>query len=140
MMLTFGTLNAQETKGTHGINIEESGAMPEAIREAYDDFLNYRFGEAEQRLRKLLKSAAGKEESVRVMAEELLDKTARCRQALGHVQRIEVVDSLEVDRDGFFRQYRLPLSAGRILSRDEFPEEDWKEDAEMAYSNESGNL
>lgn len=37
------------------------------------------------------------------------------RRMLSHVEKILVVDSLTVDRDEFFRHYRLPASAGRVL-------------------------
>lgn len=41
------------------------------------------------------------------------------RQMLSHVEKIVVVDSLNVDRDAFFRNYRLMPSAGTILSGEE---------------------
>lgn len=41
------------------------------------------------------------------------------QQMLAHVEKILVIDTIDVDREDFFRSYRLMPSAGRILSSKE---------------------
>ena len=64
-------------------------------------------------------------------------------QMLGHVQKINIVDSLLVDRDDFLRQYRLHVSAGRLLNADQLSEAGVPADEntfpEVGFTNEFGD-
>lgn len=110
------------------------------LREAAEDIRCFRLTKAEQKLTQFRKTPAAKDTYLREKGEMLKRRVEKARQALDHVQRIVVIDSLEVDEEDFISAYRLPSSAGKLLTQDEFPEEEWKEDADMAYSNEAGDL
>ncbi|MCM1152388.1 MAG: hypothetical protein NC328_01875 [Muribaculum sp.] len=60
--------------------------------------------------------------------------------ALDHVQKVVVIDSINVPEDHFFSHYRLPSSAGRILSPEDIPIAAIRDEASMAFSNEAGDF
>lgn len=58
------------------------------------------------------------------------------RRMLDHAERIVVLDSIAVDFDDFMSAYRLPVSAGRLLTPDKLPYEESRDLASMAFANE----
>lgn len=71
--------------------------------------------------------------------EELEQQLSIAENSLGRVEKIVVVDSVAVPVDGFFKAYRLPQSAGRLLLPEEMPLEEHRGGAVMAFSNEGGD-
>lgn len=50
--------------------------------------------------------------------DEVSSKIVRLRNMLERVERIEVIDTINVDENDFFRHYRLSKAAGKILAPD----------------------
>lgn len=59
---------------------------------------------------------------------------------LERVQRITVVDSLAVPAVDFFRYYKVPASAGRLLEPGKIPFESGRDASSMAFESERGNM
>lgn len=78
----------------------------------------------------------------KVLAEDesgdLEDRIDRIDNALGRVEMIEVIDSLVVDADDFFRHYRLSPESGSLNSTDVLPQEFAAADPTVVYEPESG--
>lgn len=68
--------------------------------------------------------------------EELEAQLASAENALQRVERITVIDSVAVPVDDFFKTYKLPHSAGRLLIPDEIPIEEARTGAVVAFINE----
>lgn len=94
-------------------------------RELYSDYRKYR-------------DKLGQEGGETV--EELENQLTAAENALERVERIAVIDSIAVPAEDFFKAYRLPASAGRLLSPNEMPQKDHREGAVMAFSNEGGDF
>lgn len=63
----------------------------------------------------------------------------KARQALERVERIQIIDSLTVPREEFFKAYRIPASAGRFFAPSESPVNAVAGDARMIFVNEKGD-
>ena len=78
----------------------------------------------------------------RVIAEDesgdLSERIDRIENALDRVEMIEVVDSLVVDAEDFFRHYRLSPEAGSLNSTEVLPEGFGYTDPTVVYEPESG--
>lgn len=61
------------------------------------------------------------------------------KNAIGRVENIVIIDSLALPKDTFFKAYKLPTSAGKLLYPFEIPFEDHQGGAVMAFLNESGD-
>ncbi|MBD5419194.1 MAG: hypothetical protein HDR48_04065 [Bacteroides sp.] len=76
--------------------------------------------------------------------EELADEESYLSEAVTLFERVRelaVIDAVAVDKSGFFKHLRLPISAGRVVSVSELPlRQDGKERGEAAYISESGDL
>lgn len=72
--------------------------------------------------------------------EELEAQLASAENAMERVEKIEVIDSISVPIDGFFKEYKLPRSAGRLLLPSEMPLEDHRAGAVVAFMNEGGDF
>lgn len=78
----------------------------------------------------------------RVLAEDesgdLEDRIDRIDNALSRVEMIEVIDSLVVDAEDFFRHYRLSPESGSLNSTDVLPQEFESANPTVVYEPESG--
>ncbi len=96
----------------------------DSASEYYDDFRRYR-------------------DKHKLTGEETLDEYEKqlntAENALERVEKIVVIDSIALPFDTFYEAYKLPSSAGRILSPFEIPFDNHKEGVEMAFLNESGD-
>ncbi|MGM9803445.1 MAG: hypothetical protein ACI308_04630 [Muribaculaceae bacterium] len=68
---------------------------------------------------------------------DYMAKTRAAKSMIEHVERITVIDSLEVDQDGFFNHYRLSPSMGRFISPDQLPYEK-PQNTQYVFSPENG--
>lgn len=96
----------------------------DSASEYYDDFRRYRE-----------KHKLPGEETLEVFEQQL--NTAE--NALERVEKIVVIDSIALPSDSFYEYYKLPSSAGRILTPFEMPLDNHKDGIEMAFLNESGD-
>lgn len=72
--------------------------------------------------------------------EELEAQLASAENSLNRVERIAVIDSIAVPTEEFFKAYRLPHSAGRLLTPDEMPLEEHRGGAVVAFANEGNDF
>ena len=72
--------------------------------------------------------------------EEFERQLVSAENALGRVEQIVVIDSIAVPAEGFFKSYKLPRSAGRLLSPDEMPLERHRGGAVVAFVNEGNDF
>lgn len=102
-------------------------------------FLDYDFDKASEyyndfrKYREKLGQVAGED------VEEAERELAIAESAITRVEKIAVIDSLSVPKDTFFEYYRLPNSAGRLVSPESIPFEESRQGAVMAYESESGD-
>lgn len=66
------------------------------------------------------------------------DRIDRTENMLGRVEQIEVIDSLVVDADDFFRHYRLSAESGSINSPEVLPDNFASANPTIVYEPESG--
>lgn len=84
-----------------------------------------------------LKENARKEADPEVYV--LKQQAAKGMEYLSRVDRLQVLDSINVDREEFFKQVRIPASSGRLLSAAEMPIELPVEPA-MGFTNEGQDI
>lgn len=96
----------------------------ETAMDFYDEFKTY------QEKTKTVGAEAVKESERQLTAAE---------NALERVERIVVIDSIALPADIFFKSYKLPPSAGRLLLPFEIPFEEHQGKARMAFVNEGGD-
>lgn len=78
----------------------------------------------------------------KVLAEDLSgnleERIDKAETMLDRVQNIEVIDSIEVDADEFFRYYPMSPAAGRFLTADDLPDGFPADDQTVVVMTESG--
>lgn len=72
-------------------------------------------------------------------AESLADDIRLGQEYIERVENIVVIDSISVEKDDFFKSYRLPSSAGWVTDSSILPFEAMRDDVEMVFSNENGD-
>lgn len=70
--------------------------------------------------------------------EDLENRIQRMSAALERVEKIVVIDSVAVDRDEFFKAYRLSPESGRLNSPDLLPQGMKASDPTVVYTSENG--
>ncbi len=99
-------------------------------------FLNYDFEKASQLYGEFRRHREKTNQVPGETVEELEAQLASAENALERVERITVIDSLAVPVDDFFKAYKLPHSAGRLLIPDEIPIPEARTGAVVAFINE----
>ena len=97
----------------------------EKAQDYYGDYRNYR---------EKSKQPAGE------MVEELEAQLEAAENALERVEKVTVLDSIAVPAKDFFRHYKLPASAGKLLSPEEMPLKEHRGEAVVAFMNEGGDF
>lgn len=69
---------------------------------------------------------------------DLEDRIDRIASMLDRVEKLVIIDSLNVDADRFFEYYRLSPESGRLLSPDQLPPSFPRADPTVVYCPESG--
>ncbi|MDE6400677.1 MAG: hypothetical protein K2M27_01650 [Muribaculaceae bacterium] len=103
-------------------------------------FLDYDFEKASELYDEFSRSREKSGQAPGETFEEFERQLRSAENSLNRVEDITVIDSIAVPADGFFKNYRLPRSAGKLLSPDEMPMEGHRGGAVMAFMNESGDF
>lgn len=123
--------NYFEQARTRGNNAANAALASLAFRE-------YDFNKASElyaRYARGLKKGVPEDEEVRVGRERL----AMARDFIDRVEKIEIIDSVAVDKGSFFRAYRLSKSAGSITDSSVLPPDE-RVGVRTVFTPESGDL
>lgn len=116
-------------------------AKADLLKEGHDAFMNYDFELARE---KYDKYALSLKKSGNPANEQLLDTYVRqleiAENALENVQKIEIIDRIDVPAKDFFKYIKLPEAGGRILSPDVSILKKRHNLSDFAYSTENGDL
>lgn len=96
---------------------------------------DYNFGKAATLFAKYLQM---KEKAGTAIDPEVYSLKSRAQLAegyLGRVDQVEIIDSINVSRENFFKQVKLPASAGRLLTGSEV-QMTFEEEPAMVFTNE----
>lgn len=85
------------------------------------EFDDYKFDEATERADKYLASKHNAESDEHKAAQSILDRADIASTMLDRVEKLVIIDSIVVDKDKFFKSYRLSAPTGRIASPSELP-------------------
>lgn len=115
------------------------GQTTENIERARDAYRNYEFDRAEELLQpaKVRKGRRTVSEPMTEEGTEMLDCVSRARNFMERVERIEILDSVTVPLEGFFKAYKLPQSAGTLSDGSELPVPN--DNVEYVFTNEGGD-
>lgn len=94
---------------------EDKGSRSAALELAQLCYDDYEFNDAGRHLETLKKLAAKDKKEMPEEADELRSRIVRAKNMLQRVEKIEVIDSINVDRDEFFTYYKLSAAAGKLL-------------------------
>ncbi len=86
-------------------------------------FYDYRIDDAEMYIEKYRKALKKSRKEVPQELVELEGKLARMTSMLDRVEKIVIIDSLSVNKEDFFKAYRLTVESGSLNSVDVLPEE-----------------
>lgn len=95
--------------------------------------MNYEFNKASNLYSQYIKTGNKSDSEA---ASRLHKAIGIAENALDRVQKIVIIDSISMPEEDFFAKYRLPVSAGRLLSTADLPFETSSEPGFMAYMNE----
>lgn len=116
-------------------------AEADFLQDGREAFLNYDFELANELYEKYAK---GLKKTPSPEGEEILEKYRRqleiAENSLDNVQKIEVIDRLDVPADEFFRYVKLPASAGSLLDYNVSVLRNRGNQSDFAYSSESGDV
>lgn len=115
------------------------GQTTENIERAREAYRNYEFDRAEELLQpaKVRKGRRTVSEPMTEEGTEMLDCVSRARNFMERVERIEILDSVTVPLEGFFKAYKLPQSAGTLSDGSELPVPN--DNVEYVFTNEGGD-
>ena len=113
-----------------GVCLYETGAIDESIAPltyadsksvieasrylAYIAFKQYRFSDAKSHLEKYKASLIKANKTIPTEIETLLSKIINAANMLERVEKIQIIDSINVDKDKFFKFYKLSKESGSI--------------------------
>lgn len=115
------------------------GQTTENIERAREAYRNYEFDRAEELLQpaKVRKGRRTVSEPMTEEGTEMLDCVSRARNFMERVERIEILDSVTVPLEGFFKAYKLPQSACTLSDGSELPVPN--DNVEYVFTNEGGD-
>lgn len=109
------------------------------LLEAATLYDSYDYDGAAEKLSLFRKKTRKPTEQDKAFADEFSKRVELAQRSLANMQRVVVIDSLSVPYDYFFKSYKLPPSAGRIIPPEDMPQTEARDNASMAYSNEAGD-
>ena len=116
-------------------------AKADLLQDGREAFMNYDFGLAselyEKYSRSLRKNSGGQGEET---LERYLRQLEIAENSLENVQKIEVIDRLDVPAAEFFRYVKIPSSGGKLLEPDASVLKNRSNRSDFAYSSESGDV
>ncbi len=118
-----------------------SAVNADLLRDGHEAFLNYDFEQAYELYDKYAKSLKKNPNAPGV---ELLDQYRRqleiAENSLDNVQKIEIIDRIDVPASDFFKYIKLPASGGKLLSPDAAILKNRHNLSDFAYSSEAGDI
>lgn len=110
------------------------------LAQGREAFMDYRFAEAARLYGQAKAKAQRADEFFADKYDLYQSQLTRARSFLERVEDIEIIDSISVDRQGFFKAYRLPASAGRLGGAEAMPRElRDSHSPDYVFTNERGN-
>ena len=107
------------------------------LTQARQAYLGYDFGEAASLAAQAKKKAPRDNDSILEEAEQLEQRSLLGRNFLGRVEKLQILDSIAVPREQFFKAYLLPPSAGSLGGAKELPFE--ADSVSYVFTNENGD-
>lgn len=111
------------------------------LRAGRDAFMNYDF---QQALENYEKYAAALRKTPNVPGQELLEKYMRqleiAENSLENVQKIEIIDRIDVPQTDFFKAVKLPPSGGKLIDRNASVLKNRNNQSDFAFSSEDGDV
>ncbi len=115
-------------------------AKSDFLQAGRDAFMNYNFELAAENYEKYAKSL---KKTPNANGEQLLATYERqleiAENALENVQKIEVIDRIDVPAEEFFRSIKLPAAGGKLLEPDASILKQRSNQSDFAFSTESGD-
>lgn len=102
--------------------------------------LKYDFPEAEKYIKNYENAIRKAKKEPSVELDKISDATDLASEFLERVEDIVVLDSLYVPKADFFRYYKIPSSAGRLLKGSEIPLESIRKETDVAFTNENADF
>lgn len=116
-------------------------AKADLLQEGRNAFMNYDFELASELYEKYAKAL---KKTPNAAGEELLEKYRRqleiAENSLDNVQKIEIIDRIDVPIADFYKYVKLPASGGKILDPDVSVLNKRGNQSDFAYSSESGDV
>ncbi len=113
----------------------------DVLREGRMAFMNYDFELAGEKYAKFAQSL---KKTPNISDEELLDKYMRqleiAENSLDNVQKVEIIDRIDVPAADFFKYIKLPSSGGKLVEPDVALLKKRHNASDFAFSTESGDL
>lgn len=106
------------------------------------EYMRYRFDEAEEHLdsyEAALKKARKKTDPQEETVNALRRRINNARPMMDRVEKIAVIDSIAVDREDFFKAYRLSSAAGSLLGPEALPADTEAATPTAVYVTENGD-
>lgn len=118
-----------------------SFAKGDSLRDGREAFMNYDFDLASEYYEKYAKSL---KKTPSEEGEKLLDKYLRqleiAENSLENVQKIEIIDRIDVPLADFYKAIKLPPSGGKLLSHDVSVLNKRNNQSDFAFSSEEGDF
>lgn len=103
-------------------------------------FLDYDFERAAELYSKYAQSLRKKPDAEGEKLLEIYERQLEIAEnALENVQKIEIIDRIDVPSDGFFKAVKLPVSCGKLLHGSDVPVGGHSNDSDFLYSSEDGD-
>ena len=107
----------------------------EAARTAYE---NYDFSEAARQMANAKKKMNADDKIEREVANSLQRQIDLSKSFINRIEKLEILDSIPVSKDLFFKAYRLPSSAGTLEGPEGLPYK--VNEVEYVFTNEEGDF
>jgi hypothetical protein len=122
------------TKATANISPEST------LESAKIAYMNYDFTEAASLYNKYRQLCKRVKQTPNSEIDQLEYQLENANNFLERVEKIAIIDSLSVDKNDFFKHYRLPTSAGHIKSTNTLPYDLRNDSGDVLFLNENEDL
>ena len=129
-------LMAPMTQAAKRRTVKPKFTTEELMAQASQAFLDYDVALANEKIAALRADKKADQEVVDVLARQV----GRMDEMIQRVQDVAIIDSINVDREDFFRYYRLAPSAGRLMGRGELAPELTAAEETVVFTPEEGSV
>lgn len=116
-------------------------AMADLLGAGHDAFLNYDFASASELYAKYAASLKKKSDP---HGEALLEKFQReleiAENSLDNVQKIEVIDRIDIPAGDFLKAIKLPASGGKFVTQENILPKGYRNESDFIFSTEDGDF